>query len=82
MQSPDVSTYWQDIMGGFAKNEDPRAAAEPYYKSCTAQDDPTAVDRRSTRCPARSRRVHLTAFSIHSPKALEECKADKVTGER
>ena len=29
MQSPDVTPYWQDVIGGFAKNESAGPAAEP-----------------------------------------------------
>src|SRR5215203_6703816 len=41
LQNPDVSAYWQDTFGGFAKNETPDQPPS-LYKSCTATD-PTTV---------------------------------------
>ena len=47
LQSPDVSAYWQDIFGGFAKNES--ADLPPsLFKSCEATD---ADHRRASRSP-------------------------------
>ena len=54
MQSPDVTEYWQDVMGGFAKNEN--ADLPPsLFKSCTAKDATTvdlAFTRVSSKIPA------------------------------
>src|SRR5918998_1812212 len=47
MQSADVTAYWQDVMGGFAKNESPDLPPS-LFKSCTAKD-PTTVDLTFTR---------------------------------
>ncbi|TDB99355.1 ABC transporter substrate-binding protein [Micromonospora fluostatini] len=79
MQSPDVTAYWQDVMGGYAENESPDLG-ESLFKSCIVKD-PTTVDlaftRVSSKIPAA---LMLPSFSIHSPKALEEYKASDVTG--
>ncbi|MFI7021119.1 ABC transporter substrate-binding protein [Micromonospora sp. NPDC049900] len=79
MQSPDVTAYWQDIMGGFATNEDD-TLPESLFKSCTATDATTvslAFTRVSSKIPAA---LMLPSFSIHSPKALQEYDASNVTG--
>jgi peptide/nickel transport system substrate-binding protein len=79
MQSPDVTAYWQDIMGGFAANED-ETLPESLFKSCTATDATTvslAFTRVSSKIPAA---LMLPSFSIHSPKALQEYDASNVTG--
>ena len=79
MQSPDVSAYWQDIFGGFAKNES--ADLPPsLFKSCTAKDDSTVdigITRVTSKFPAA---LALPAFSISSPGALKQYNADKVGG--
>ncbi|MGW4102179.1 ABC transporter substrate-binding protein [Streptomyces sp. NPDC004976] len=72
-QSSAVSYYWQTIMGGFAKNEDPETP-EANYKSCTAKDENTAVievKQPSANLPGG---FSLNALAIHSPKAIEEYK--------
>lgn len=79
MQSPDVTAYWQDVMGGFAANEDPELG-ESLFKSCTVKDATTvdlAFSRVSSKIPAA---LMLPSFSIHSPKALEQYEASNVTG--
>ena len=79
MQSPDVTPYWQDIMGGFAKNEDPELG-ESLFKSCTAKDELTvdlAFNRVSSKVPSA---LLPPAFSMHSPKALEQYGASDVSG--
>jgi peptide/nickel transport system substrate-binding protein len=79
-QNPSVSYYWQVAFGGFAKT-DPKSGApsESLYKSCEATDATTAVINltkpSATFIPALSQQ----AFSIASPKALEEFKADEGT---
>ena len=79
MQSPDVTAYWQDVMGGFAANEDPELPPS-LFKSCTPKD-PTTVElaftRVSSKIPAA---LMLPSFSIHSPKALEQYDASNVSG--
>ncbi|MEV5822874.1 ABC transporter substrate-binding protein [Micromonospora harpali] len=79
MQSPDVTAYWQDVMGGFAKNEDPELPPS-LFKSCTAKDATTvdlAFTRVSSKIPAA---LMLPSFSIHSPKALQQYDASNVGG--
>ncbi|MFG3494724.1 ABC transporter substrate-binding protein [Streptomyces sp. NPDC047928] len=78
-QSSAVSYYWQTIMGGFAKNEDPEAP-KANYKSCTAQDENTAVievNEPSANLPGG---FSLQALAIHSPKAIEEYAKQAATG--
>jgi peptide/nickel transport system substrate-binding protein len=80
LQNPSVSYYWQVAFGGF-KNTDPDsgAPAESLYKSCEATDASTAVltltKPSATFIPALSQQ----AFSIASPKALTEYRADAGT---
>ena len=79
MQSPDVTPYWQDVMGGFAKNED--ADLPPsLFKSCTVKD-PTTVDLAFTRVSSKiPSALMLPSFSMHSPQALQQYDASNVTG--
>ncbi|MET9443131.1 ABC transporter substrate-binding protein [Streptomyces sp. NPDC006610] len=77
-QSSAVSYYWQTIMGGFAKNEDPETP-EANYKSCTAKDEHTAVievKKPSANLPGG---FSLQALAIHSPKALKEYEKQEAT---
>jgi len=79
LQSQDVSSYWQDIWGGFAKNEDPKLGPS-LFKSCTVKDASTveiAITKVTSKFPAA---LALPSFSISSPKALQEFKADEVGG--
>ncbi|MDG4768535.1 ABC transporter substrate-binding protein [Solwaraspora sp. WMMD406] len=79
MQSPDVTAYWQDVMGGFAANES-EDLPESLFESCTAVDADTvelAFTRVSSKIPAA---LMLPSFSIHSPAALEEYNASDVGG--
>jgi peptide/nickel transport system substrate-binding protein len=80
LQNPSASYYWQVVFGGFA-NTDPESGApeESLYESCEASGEYT-VDLNLTRpsatlIPALSQQ----AFSIASPKALEEFNADAGT---
>ncbi len=79
MQSPDVTAYWQDVMGGYAANES--ADLPPsLFKSCTAKDATTvdlAFARVSSKIPYA---LMLPSFSMHSPAALEKYDASNVTG--
>ncbi|MDP9396330.1 MAG: ABC transporter substrate-binding protein [Actinomycetota bacterium] len=78
-QSDAVAYYWRTIFGGFKNNEDPETP-ESLYSSCTPQGDTTAVIAlsrpNSTFIPA----LTLPAFSIASPKALQQYGADQVGG--
>ena len=78
LQSSSASYYWQSFFGGYAKNES-EDLSPSLYKSCEATDDKTAVLTLTK--PSASLLGALTqqAFSIASPKALEEFKADAGT---
>ncbi|MFJ3904648.1 ABC transporter substrate-binding protein [Streptomyces sp. NPDC090025] len=77
-QSSAVSYYWQTIMGGFAKNENPETP-KANYKSCTVKDANTAVievNEPSANLPGG---FSLQALAIHSPKALKEYAKEQAT---
>ena len=80
LQNPGATYYWQVVFGGFATyNKDSGAPEESLYQSCEATDELTAVltltKPSATFIPALSQQ----AFSIASPKALQEFKADEGT---
>ncbi|MGW0820784.1 ABC transporter substrate-binding protein [Streptomyces sp. NPDC002845] len=77
-QSSAVSYYWQSIMGGFASNED-EETAEANYKSCTAQDENTAVIEVKEPSANLPGGFSLQALAIHSPKAIEEYEKQEAT---
>jgi peptide/nickel transport system substrate-binding protein len=80
LQNPSASYYWQVAFGGF-KTYDAKSGApkDSLYKSCVAKDDKTVVlnltKPSATIIPALSQQ----AFSIASPKALKDYKADAGT---
>jgi peptide/nickel transport system substrate-binding protein len=78
LQNPSASYYWQSFFGGFAKNES-EDLSPSLFKSCEATDDLTAVLTLTK--PSASMLGALTqqAFSIASPKALQEFNADAGT---
>jgi peptide/nickel transport system substrate-binding protein len=79
MQSPDVTPYWQDVMGGFAKNESAELPPS-LFKSCTAKDAAT-VDLAFTRVTSKvPSALMLPSFSIHSPAALKQYDASNIAG--
>jgi peptide/nickel transport system substrate-binding protein len=69
MQNPDVSYYWQTIMGGFEKNESADLSTS-LFKSCTAQDESTAVIEITKVTSKFPSALALPAFSMSSPKAI------------
>jgi peptide/nickel transport system substrate-binding protein len=80
LQNPGATYYWQVVFGGFSTyNKDSGAPEDSLYKSCSATDESTAVltltKPSATFIPALSQQ----AFSIASPKALTEFKADEGT---
>ncbi|MEE1938673.1 ABC transporter substrate-binding protein [Streptomyces sp. TRM 70361] len=79
-QNSAVSYYWQTIMGGFAKNE-AEDAPEANYKSCTAQDELTAVIEVNEATANLPGGFSLQALAIHSPKAIDAYKKQQATGE-
>jgi peptide/nickel transport system substrate-binding protein len=77
LQNPDVSAYWQDTFGGFAKNETPDQPPS-LFKSCEATNPTTAVltiANATGRIPAA---LALPSFAIQSPEALKKYDADNV----
>jgi peptide/nickel transport system substrate-binding protein len=79
MQNPDVTYYWQTIMGGYEKNESADLTTS-LFKSCTAQGDDTAVIETTKVTSKFPSALALPAFSISSPKALQQYNANQVTG--
>ncbi|MDQ3067604.1 MAG: ABC transporter substrate-binding protein [Actinomycetota bacterium] len=80
LQNPGATYYWQVVFGGFATyNKDSGAPEDSLYESCEVTDASTAVltltKPSATFIPALSQQ----AFSIASPKALEEFNADEGT---
>jgi len=77
LQSPDVSAYWQDTFGGFAKNETPDQPSS-LYKSCTPSGETVKLSLTTAtgRIPAA---LALPSFAMQSPEALKKYKADDVT---
>jgi peptide/nickel transport system substrate-binding protein len=80
LQNPGATYYWQVVFGGFSTyNKDSGAPEDSLYKSCEATHATTAVltltKPSATFIPALSQQ----AFSIASPKALQEFKADEGT---
>jgi len=80
LQNPSASYYWQVAFGGFATyDKNSGAPKDSLYKSCAATDENTAVltltKPSATIIPALSQQ----SFSIASPKALKDYKADAGT---
>jgi peptide/nickel transport system substrate-binding protein len=78
LQSASASYYWQSFFGGYAQNES-EDLSPSLYKSCEATSDTEAVITLTK--PSASMLGALTqqAFSIASPKALDEFQADAGT---
>ena len=70
--------YYQDVFGGYAKNE-AESAGKPIYNKCEAKDDSTAVITLNAYKGAFPAAFTLTSLSISSPDALKKYDADKVT---
>ncbi|WP_431928208.1 ABC transporter substrate-binding protein [Micromonospora wenchangensis] len=69
--------YYQDVFGGFAKNE-AEGAGEALYNKCEAKDDGTAVVTLNRYKGAFPGAFALTSLSIASPEALKKGDADTV----
>ncbi len=78
LQSPSASYYYSAFFGGFAKNESDDLS-DPLYKSCEARNPTTAVIQLTRPSASLLGALVQQAFSIASPKALEEFKADAGT---
>jgi peptide/nickel transport system substrate-binding protein len=78
LQSASASYYWQAFFGGY-KNNESEDLSPSLFKSCTTPDPMTAVITLTK--PSASMLAALTqqAFSIASPKALQEYNADQGT---
>jgi peptide/nickel transport system substrate-binding protein len=70
-QNPSASYYWQTVFGGFSDGK-----TESLYASCEAPDETTAVLNLTKSSASVLAALSLTAFTIASPAALEEFKAD------
>src|SRR6185312_2033551 len=70
---------WQTIMGGYEKNES-ADLTESLFKSCTAEGDDKAVIETTKVTSKFPSALALPAFSISSPKALQQYNANQVTG--
>ena len=79
-QNPSASYYWQTVFGGFAKT-DPKsgAPADSLYKSCKANGENEVVLTLTKPSSSFLGALSLSAFSIASPKALQEFGADEGT---
>jgi peptide/nickel transport system substrate-binding protein len=80
LQNPSASYYWQVVFGGFKTyDKSTGAPKDSLYKSCQAKDDSTVLlnltKPSATIIPALSQQ----AFSIASPKALKDYRADAGT---
>ena len=78
-QSPSIAYYWTTVFGGFAQNED-EALPPSLYKSCAATDASTATITLAKSSSTFLSALSLPSFSIASPKALTDYKADEVSG--
>jgi len=79
MQGEDIAYYWRAIFVGFAKNEN-QTTGQSLFKSCTVKD-PATVDIAITSVTSKfPSALALPAFSMSSPKALQDFQADKVGG--
>ena len=78
LQSPSASYYYSAFFGGF-KNNESEDLSDPLYKSCEARNPTTAVITLTRPSASLLGALVQQAFSIASPKALEEFKADAGT---
>jgi peptide/nickel transport system substrate-binding protein len=75
-QNASASYYWQTVFGGFAKPEE-GSPEESFYKSCRAVDEDTVELVLTKPSSSILGALSLSAFSIASPKALQEFGADE-----
>ena len=77
-QNPSATYYWQVIFGGFATyNPKSGAPKDSLFKSCEATDENTAVITLTKPSSSFLAGLTLTPFSIGSPTALKQYKADE-----
>jgi peptide/nickel transport system substrate-binding protein len=75
LQSQNITAYYNDIFKAFADKP-----TEAVYKSCTADDESTATIQLTQPFAGFVPALSLPAFSMQSPKAMEQYDADNVTG--
>jgi peptide/nickel transport system substrate-binding protein len=74
-QSDAVSYYWVSFFGGFSDKP-----ATSLYKSCKATDPQTAVITLTKPSSSFLAAMSQSSFSIQSPTALKQYKADEIGG--
>ncbi len=75
LQSENLSYYYGKIFRGF-RDTDPKGI----YESCTAEDTTTATITLTAPFAGFVQAMSLPAFSMQSPKAMEQYDADNVGG--
>jgi peptide/nickel transport system substrate-binding protein len=78
LQSASASYYYQAFFGGY-KNNESEDLSDPLYRSCEARNPTTAVITLTRPSASLLGALVQQAFSIASPKALREFKADAGT---
>jgi peptide/nickel transport system substrate-binding protein len=78
LQSASASYYYQAFFGGY-KNNESEDLSDPLYKSCEARDATTAVITLTRPSASLLGALVQQAFSIGSPKALQQYNADAGT---
>ncbi|PKZ42634.1 ABC transporter substrate-binding protein [Kytococcus schroeteri] len=72
-QSPSVSAYWQDTMGGFADGK-----VDSLYKGCKAPEDNKAVVTITEPTSKFPTMLTLSSLAMQSPTAMDKYKANDV----
>jgi peptide/nickel transport system substrate-binding protein len=75
LQSENISYYYNSLFRGFA-DTDPKGI----YESCTADEDHQATITLTQPFAGFVQAMSLPAFSMQSPKAMEQYDADNVSG--
>jgi peptide/nickel transport system substrate-binding protein len=78
LQSPSASYYYSAFFGGF-KNNESEDLSDPLYNRCEAQNETAAVITLNRPSASLLGALVQQAFSIASPKALQEFDADAGT---
>jgi len=71
-QNPSASYYWQTVFGGFSDGK-----TESLYESCEVVDDATVILHLTKPSSSILAALSLSAFSMASPDALQQYKADE-----
>jgi peptide/nickel transport system substrate-binding protein len=71
-QNPSASYYWQTVFGGFSDGK-----TESLYESCEVVDDATVTLHLTKPSSSILAALTLSAFSMASPDALQQYKADE-----